>query len=168
MSQTFAFMDVDAGSVDYMLAKLMLLLSPQGLTTFLGSTVGPYLARRAGERFENEGDDVVGKWAELKPATMAIRAEGPWAVGPDHPINRRTGELENWVVRGGWHAYPEGFGAAMQYPASLPTGELYDKVKTAQSGRSEPNTVPRPVLGLNEADMLFVITAFAANIEAID
>ena len=168
MSSTFAFMDVNSASVDHMLMKLMLLLSPQGLTTFLGTTVGPYLSKRAGERFEQEGDDVVGKWAELKPATMAIRAESIYPIGPDHPINRRSGELENWVVRGGWHAYPEGFGAAMQYPANLPTGELRDKVMTAQSGRSEPNTVARPVLGLNEADLLFVITAFAASIEAID
>jgi len=160
------FIQIETISVERIIANLMRVLSEHGLVAFLEAEVGPYLSRRAGERFANEGDDVVGTWAPLRPATQAIRAESPYAIGPDHPINRRSGELENWVVQGGWNAYPEGYMATLEYPGSLPTGDLLDKVKTAQSGDVATNTVARPVLGLNENDMLWFIAAMTANVEA--
>lgn len=45
-----------------------------------------------------------------------------------------------------------------------PTGDrsLQEKIQTAQSGSSNPNTRPRPVLGLNENDLLFITSELAA------
>lgn len=156
---------VDSRDSDRALERLIALLSPVGAAAFLGTTIGPYLSKRAKERFAGEGDDVVGEWAPLKPITIEMRHSQGFEGGP---INRRTGELENWVVDGGWEAYPVGFGASMRYPKKAPSGELRKKVETAQKGRKSPNTVARPVLGVNERDLLFLQTSltFAVN-EAI-
>lgn len=144
------------------LDNLIGLLSPAGATAFLGSNIGPYLARRAKERFEGEGDDVTGPWAPLKDATVTIRESQGFGAGP---INRRTGELENWVVQGGWNAYPTGLGASMRYPKREPSGELRTKLETAQKGKKYPSTVKRPVLGVNENDLLFFQAALQASVE---
>lgn len=155
---------VDDKDVTVALFNLQALLSPVGMSAFLGAQIGPYLSKRAKERFQSEGDDVTGPWAPLKPATVAIRESIP-GVGGEHPINRRTGELENWVVRGGWNAYPTGFGASMEYPKKKPSGELRKKVETAQRGDKRSNTVARPVVGVNEQDLLFFQAALMAGIE---
>lgn len=155
---------VDDHDVTKALTNLFTLLSPAGMTFFLGSTMGPYLSKRAKERFQGEGDDAVGKWAPLKPATIAIRESQGFGAGP---INRRTGELENWVVQGGWNAYPTGFGASMKFPGK-PTGggELRKKVETAQKGRkSAPVTVPRPVLAVGETDLIFFQASLAFAVQ---
>lgn len=145
-----------------MLNKVEYLLQSTGLALFLGEEVGPYLRERAQARFKGEGDDVVGKWAPLKPATRMIRANNPnWPVGPDHPINVRTGELEDWVTQSAWDAHPTGMGATLKYPSKNPTGELRKKVVTAQKGKAFPSTVARPVLGVNPADLVFVTTRLA-------
>lgn len=151
------------GNVDEVMDKLLVFLSPIGTSLFLGSTIGPYLSKRAGERFAGEGDDVVGKWAPLKDSTVAIRESQNYPGA--HPINRRSGELENWVVDGGWDAYPTGFGASLRYPGTRPSGELKDKVLTAQAGREFPKTVARPVLGVNENDLFFLIGAYTYAME---
>lgn len=145
--------------------KLALLLSGPGLSTFLGASVGPYLRERTQQRFANEGDDVTGPWAPLHPATVAIRESLPYQIGGEHPINRRSGELEDWVTQGNYFPYPTGVGATLQYPKGKPSGELLDKLKTAQGGRANPKTVARPVLGVNEKDLLFVTAALAAAVE---
>lgn len=163
MDQIYSF--VNDRDVEEALDKLIFLLSPTGMTAWLGASVGPYLRKRAGERFASEGDDVTGAWAPLRPATVAIREASNYPVAGDHPINRRSGELEDWVVRGGWQAYPHGIGATLRYPADAPSGELKKKVETAQKGREFPRTVARPVLGINETDMLFVTTALAFSVE---
>lgn len=154
---------VDDHDVEKMLDDVIRFLSPNGAMAFLQGVIGPYLSKRAGDRFKDEGDDVVGKWQELHPATVAIREAGNWPVGGDHPINRRSGELENWVVQGGWAAYPTALGASMQYPKNRPTGELKHKVTVAQSG--EGRTPARPVLGVNEADLMFFTMAYGAAFE---
>lgn len=150
------YMTVDSRSLEKNMLDLEIFLSGMGLSAFLGSVMGPYLSKRAKARFASEGDDVTGPWTPLKPATVSFREEQNYGAGP---INRRTGELENWVVGSGWNAYPLGLGASMDYPKNKPTGELKDKVETAQKGRAFPKTVARPVLGLNENDMIFFQTA---------
>lgn len=163
----FAALDweVHDAEVEKALFNLTLLLSPPGLGAFLGTSIGPYLTRRAKERFSSEGDDASGPWAPLKPYTVQVREEGNWPVSGEHPINRRTGELENWVVGSGWDAYPTAAGATLRFPGTKPSGELRDKVQTAQHGRTNPSTVPRPVLAVNETDLLFTLTAFAAAVK---
>jgi len=150
------------------LAKLSVLMSDQGLVAFLGTAIGPYLKKRAADRFASQGDDVSGAWKPLSPATIAIRQDGGFGAGP---INRRTGELENCAVQSGWDAYPITKGATMRFPGKKPGGRLKEKVITAQEGRSGdegpdyPRTVPRPVVGVNETDMLFFQTALTFAIQ---
>lgn len=160
MSDRLVF-DVDAHTALESMESLALLLSSSGMAVWLSSTVGPYLKQRAGNRFANEGDDVSGKWAPLSQGTVNIRqTEG---FGGEHPINVRTGEMENWVVQGGWHSYPNAVGASLQFPETTPSGRLAKKVRGAQQG--EGKAPPRPVLGVNENDMLFVMSALAFSVD---
>lgn len=145
------------------ITKLELLVGSDGLALFLGTVVGPYLQERAQARFQNEGDDVTGPWLPLSPATVSIR-EATGHPG-EHPINRRTGELEEWVTQGDTFAYPVGAGATLKYPGRDASGTLKSKVETAQRGKKSPLTPPRPVLGVNETDLLFITAALHAAIE---
>lgn len=154
---------VNSRGVDRSLDNLIMLMSPQGATAFLSSTIGPYLAKRAKERFQGEGDDVVGAWAPLKPATVLMRQQSGFGAGP---INRRTGELERYVVGDTGFSYPTGFGASMRWPGKAASGELKKKVETAQKGRKSPNTVARPVIGVNENDLLFLMASLEFAVES--
>lgn len=150
------------------LENLSRLLGPAGLATFMQVAVGPWLQKRAKERFSNEGDDASGAWAPLAPATVAIRESQQYPG--EHPINRRTGELENWVTGGGgWAAIPHALGATLHYPARVPSGELGNKVKVAQTGgmapRARNTTPPRPVLAVDTTDLLAVMTALAVEVD---
>jgi len=142
------------------LTRVEELLSPVGMAYFMTTEVGPYLRERAKYRFEAEGDDVSGQWAPLSPVTQSIRESNPdWPVGPSHPINKRTGELEYYVTQSTPETFPTTLGATTRYPGRAPSGgELKSKMETAQRGRAQPKTVPRPVLGVNETDLLFVMT----------
>jgi hypothetical protein len=154
--------------VEQSLDRLMLLLSQDGLWGFLAYTMQPYLQKRAKERFRMEGDDVTGPWAPLKPSTVAIRENGPWQVGGDHPINRRTGELERWVTKGGQKSdiWPSDTGATLSFPSRRgKNADIRAKMQTAQLGRTHPSTVPRPVIGVNETDMIFFQTALTLAVE---
>jgi hypothetical protein len=155
--------EFEALDVELAMTRFIELMTPAGIMAFLGAEVGPYLRQRARNRFAAEGDDVVGQWAPLAPSTVAIR-EGQQYPG-EHPINRRTGEMENWVVDGGWDAYPFSGGGGLVYPQNEPTGTLREKVQTAQAGSASPLTQPRPVLGVNENDMLFVTALLAFSVE---
>jgi hypothetical protein len=42
------------------------------------------------------------------------------------------------------------------------TGELAEKIKTAQQGKASPSTVPRPVIGMNNVDEAFITTDLEA------
>lgn len=165
--RTKGFIDVeiigDQRGVDHMLERLNVALSPVGLEAFLLSFVEPWLQGRAQERFQNEGDDVVGQWAPLKPATVMMRQE--WGYGGAHPINRRTGDLEQYIVDSPARITQVGSGVVLTTPGNKATGELADKVTTAQVGRDYPNTVPRPVLGMNETDLAGVLGGLAQFIQ---
>lgn len=156
------FTTVNSRSVDRSLDNLIMLMSPQGATAFLSTVIGPYLAKRGKARFDSEGDDVTGPWAPLKPATILMRQQSGFGSGP---INRRTGELENWVIGDNGFSYPTGFGASMRFPGKKPSGELKKKVETAQKGRKSPSTVARPVIGVNENDLLFLMASMEFAVE---
>ncbi len=145
------------------LDRLAFLLGPTQLASFLHGPVGQYLQERAKRRFAAEGDDAVGKWEPLQDSTVQMRLSMNY--GGEHPINKRTGELENWVVNSGWHAYPQSTGASMAYPGGQPSGILLKKVQTAQGGATNPRTDPRPVLGLSETDLIAFTGMFADYIE---
>lgn len=153
----------DTAGVQAMLLHLESKLSPPNIGAFLLTKVDPFLRVRAGQRFQDEGDDVVGQWAPLKPATEGIRAAQGY--GAAHPINRRTSELEDYIVKSGGGVTVHPAGANLTFPGQPASGELAEKVRTAQMGRTNPNTVPRPVLGLNERDLAAVLTMMALEIQ---
>lgn len=145
------------------LGKIADLLSPLGMIPFMETVMGPYLSRRAKGRFASEGDDAVGAWQPLRSSTIAIRESLGFPAGP---INRRTGELEEWVVNGGQDAYPVGPDTTMAFPGRKPAGELLKKVQTAQHGDPLTRTVPRPVLAVSETDLIFLQTQLMMAIES--
>lgn len=151
--------------VQAMLNSIDSALSPSGLATFLGMAVGPWVKERAQDRFATEGDDVTGKWAPLSEVTVDIREKSGFEGA--HPINRRTGELEEYITQGQVGVVATPGLAVMTYPKNPPnTKSLKEKVSTAQRGRSNPSTVPRPVLGLNERDLAQVLTMLAFHVQA--
>lgn len=154
----------DQAGVKEMLRRVEVALSPVGLETFMKQIVEPWLQSRARDRFQDEGDDAVGAWLPLKPATVAIRSQR-W--GGEHPINRRTGELENYITQSTANVAPLGAGVVLTYPGDKATGELIKKVETAQVGRIAPSTMPRPVLGMNETDLTVVLGGLAKFIQGV-
>lgn len=162
----------DDRGVQKMLMVLDTALNPLAIAGFLGAEVTPYLALRAKSRFADEGDDVVGAWAPLRESTKNFRRtgrlEGLWSVGDEHPINVRTHELENYITSGIGNVIPSPAGTVLQYPSPRTVNKgLREKVKTAQQGRGQPHIVRRPVLGLNERDLAFVLTALAFHIKKV-
>jgi hypothetical protein len=150
--------------VERMLEVIDSSLSATGLAAFLFGSVGPWVQQRAEERFKNEGDDVSGKWAPLMPRTQEIREN--YGFGGSHPINKRTGQLEDYITQGQVDVVTSPGYGILRFPGNPPndTG-LRQKMKTAQQGRAEPNTVARPVLGLNEKDLVAILNMLAFHIQ---
>lgn len=151
--------------VERMLLALDTALNPVAIGGFLQGVVEPYLRERASSRFAQEGDDVVGKWAPLKESTQSYRTQAGY--GASHPINRRTGELEEYITGSPVRQLVAPWGAALTMPGNPPAGDLKEKVSIAQIGGGEYNTIPRPVLGMNHNDLLFVLTGLAFHIESV-
>lgn len=164
-------LDIDVREADVMnmLTAVDSFLSPMALMGFLTTTVSPYIRKRAKDRFRSEGDEVSGKWAALRPATQDFRLHSQLPISPDHPINRRTDDLYDYVTNSpdAVMAIP-GVGAQLTYPgrpASNPW--TAEKVRTAQGGKANPRTVARPVIGVGINDLTFVIGAITLGIKAI-
>lgn len=152
--------------VQAMLLRLNRALEPTGVGGFLSTSVDPWLRQRSSDRFANEGDDAVGQWLPLGQATQEIRAS--LGYGAAHPINRRTGELENYIVHTESRVEMNTGGATLTYPGADTSGELENKVRTAQSGKQgNPYTPPRPVLGLSSRDLEFVLTDLGNHIRGV-
>ena len=147
-----------------MLNQIDSAMSPVGLAAFLHGSVQPWLIERAKSRFANEGDEVVGKWLPLSEATVSIRESSGFEGS--HPINRRTGELEAYITGSGVDVVAAPGVATLRFPGrNTPTKAVREKMSTAQRGRSNPKTPPRPVLGLGEKDLATVMTTLAFHIK---
>jgi len=153
----------DAESIQAATMSISWALSAAVLGGFLKSVVVPYLQERAEERFLTEGDDVVGQWSPLAPATVHIR-ESQGFPGP-HPINVRTGSLEDYITNDPGLVSANALGATLTWPGTDAQGELLNKVSVAQMGGHAPNamqpTPARPVIGVNEEDLLFVLAGLS-------
>jgi hypothetical protein len=141
-----------------MLEHLETKISPLGLTAWMEADVDPWLRQRARDRFTNEGDDVSGPWTPLSPYTQMIRSQ--MGYGPDHPINVRTGELENYITSAG-NVFETGVGVILETPGGTVQPDMAVKITTAQQGSSFPVTPPRPVLGVNERDLEAIMVTLA-------
>lgn len=157
---------IDAATVHAGLSRLERALTGSGLANFFATAVTPYLQERARERFASEGDDAVGAWAPLRLFTQNIRASQGY--GPAHPINRRTGELENYITNSPPAITTGPDGGVLRYPGRTAGGELGRKVSTAQiglpGGRIMADTVPRPVLGVSSTDLEAVLYGLMMHI----
>lgn len=119
------------------------------------------LEKRASERFASEGDDASGAWAPLKPATWVQRVRKGFS--PAHPINVRTHDLQNFILGSSGSVVGAGTWNYI-WPGDPPSGELMDKMQTAQRGRARPNTVPRPVVALGAGDYGKIVDSLSAFI----
>lgn len=167
---TSAAIEIELGGNDRqvtdMLTRVESAFSAEGIEEWLTTSVGPYLRERTEDRFKNEGDDVSGKWAPLLPSTMLVRSyiADQYGIAPDHPINRRTGDLQDFMTSGiGVFSALDG-GGILSFPGKNARGEMKDKIQTAQRGKQFPRTVPRPVLGLGEKDLMFVVMSLSFHI----
>jgi len=161
------FVDVliigDDKGVQAMLHRLDTALNPVAIVAFLGGTVDAWFRQRAQSRFANEGDEVVGSWAPLSFATQQIRSQ--LGYGPAHPINVRTTELERYIVDATPSVVATATGALYTTPGSPASGKLKQKMEAAQRGLASPPTPARPVLGMGETDMAFILEALAYHVE---
>jgi hypothetical protein len=129
------------------------------------ASVETYVKERAQRRFDSEGDDVSGRWAALRQATIDIRTEAGYSAGP---INVRTGALEDYITNSEGAYLVEGGDALMVYPGRAPgsasneTGSLAAKLVAAQQGLADPYTPARPVIGMNESDALAITLSLEA------
>lgn len=132
-----------------------------GLRSLLIDTVKPYLQERAVERFERQGDDASGRWAQLAPATQRFRKyyanRDGLSIGPAGPINVRVGYFKDYVTQTHSIRYSERF-AQLTIPSNKPIGRgmfLSRKLRHAQlggtgmTGRKFP---ARPVAVINGRD----------------
>lgn len=118
-----------------------------------------YLHTRASNRFSSEGDDAVGRWLPLSTATQAIRAGA--GFGPAHPINVRTGDLKSFMMGDPGQFAMNSSYAELKYPGSPSTQALQEKLSTAQTGRGNPATPKRPVVGLGPTDIAEIDALFS-------
>lgn len=154
----------DTVGVHHALRHLEAKLESPAMMAFMQTVIYPFITQRAVARFRNEGDEVSGKWAPLARATVNFRQS--MGFPGEHPINRRTGELERYITGSPAAILPIGGGVMMKYPPQAATGSLGEKVMTAQKGKGRPSTRPRPVLALGIADLSFTLTSLATYIEA--
>lgn len=148
MAGKIAYFEVDVsdplGKAEAMRSRV----EPGGLRAFLLGVMYPHLQRRIALRFDREGDDASGKWAQLAAATIHMRqAQGfPGA----HPINVRTGGMKRHLLDSKSITYG---GSVLNVPATS-TGLTRKKIAVAQNGRDFGNTPARPVLALNSVDTI--------------
>lgn len=150
----------DARRIDELIDRISRVVEPSSLFTFLKDESLPYLRARAANRFITEGDDASGKWRPLTETSERFRA---WAarkyglpIKADHPINRRTGQLKNWVMRS-YKIEQFGYaGAQLQMPGTRSSDRwLEQKYRHAQQGgftRWYSGFGPRPVMAINQRD----------------
>ena len=157
----------DSSGVQRMLSILDTALNPIAIAGFLGAVVDPYLRKRARARFDSEGDSAVGGgWKPLAEATQTIRES--LGYGAAHPINRREDDLLRYVTQEDGSTLIHPFGASLTLPGTAPVGKTGDKFKGAQQGGVTELGRPypaRPVLGMDESDLIFVLTALAGHIK---
>lgn len=152
---------VDMAAVELSLERAEAAISGPSLSAFLQNGGVQVLQERAAERFDREGDDINGRWADLKYITRIIRLYTGFP--PEHPINRRTGALQNFVVTNQGEHRATGFTAGMSWPTGE-SGRVAKKYLGAQKG--EGTAPPRPVAAANGVDLQLLLSGVAHWIAA--
>jgi hypothetical protein len=166
-----ALVAVDATSVDAVLDGIEDAISPYSLLQFMIHDVAPYLSEQIVDVFAGLGNDSIpgGGWAPLEDSTLKIRhALGYW---DDYAINERSGDLLHYLT----HSHDiqlEAFGSSITVPGDTTDPILWKKLKVAQEGWTQganemlPGAVTpaRPILGLNDADLMAVTAMLQVHI----
>lgn len=160
MTGYYVLIETDTKEVNAVIQQLQDRLSPIGLVTYLNTVVDPFVRERIDQRFGSEGDDVSGAWHPLEQATQQIRAA--YGFPPDHPINVRTGKLHSFLVGTPSDVKPDGMGATLEHPPPIADPIIRKKLDTVQAGSASPKTPARPVIGLNQNDLLFITSSLVA------
>jgi hypothetical protein len=142
--------EVDAAGVIADLQRLYDRMSIPGLERFLITHTHPFLQSRASNRFDNEGDDAVGQWVPLGPATQAIRSA--LGYGSSHPINVRTGEMRGFVTGSAVDIVGGADSVTLFFPERNMSSTVAKKMTTAQWGTSFPDTPARPVVAVSNVE----------------
>lgn len=150
----FIISDAD---VQRVLTRLAFTTSAVGLSLFMRGSTHRYLTERAQTRFDQEGDSASGKWAPLREATQNWRSY--YGFGEDHPINKRTGALEEYITRGKPEVFEEPTGATLMFPGPTNNTWLTKKMERAQAGDS--TTVARPVLAFDTNDVAAILVSLS-------
>lgn len=143
VSSTFQInFNVDTSDITDTILKMQERLSPSGLKTFLITKAHRDLRRRTTARFNTEGDDATGPWAQLAFMTGRIRAFQGY--GPFHPINVRTGQLRSFVLNS-FTVKEQSRGVTLMMPGAA-SGKLLSKFKQAQQGGGGKTRTSRPTV----------------------
>lgn len=134
--------------------------TPPMLTAWLIKSAHPFLRMRAAARFQSEGDDASGKWADLALNTGMIRRN--LGFNAYHPINVRSQRLM-WFVLTSFKMASTAQTATLTMPGKG-NALMLSKLRIAQQGgvarkgkgrsRVGPNrpAPPRPVVALSYVD----------------
>lgn len=141
--------DVDSRELDNLLYRVMIpRTSGASIRQFLTRRAWPFLKLRIVGRFQTEGDDVSGKWAELALNTKRIRGSRGFPTA--HPINRRTGDMERFLTSSFSVAGGTTGNATLSIPGRTGNLEMKHKLAVAQTGVDAH--AARPVLALADID----------------
>jgi hypothetical protein len=170
---------VDDYDVNASLLALESRISPGGIRRFLAGAAREFLQSRVDARFAAEGDDAVGKWAQLRRNTAGIRAAQGFR--PYHPINVRTGELYDFV-RNTFYLRSDRGAETIVMPGKG-KGDVMDKLRVAQHGSASKTAVtgqwgvtgpkqnvpavPRPVVGVNETDLAAIVGLLKLRVDGV-
>lgn len=153
---------VDAAQTQRIFTGLARNLLNQNIEDWLRDEIDPYIRGRIERRFANQGDDVVGAWLPLAPATERIRAAKGFP--PSYPINERTHYMRDWLVGYEGDVTATAVDVTLTHPAQAAAPLTQQKIATAQGGKSYPQTPPRPVIGVNRVDNDFIHNALIQHL----
>lgn len=150
-------------SVEVMLADLALATSPESYALFLREDVQRYFTDEADHRFAQEGARS-GVWAPLSRLTQYQRALQGYS--PEHPINKRTGDLETYVTKTEGTVATAGFETSWTWPPA--TDPLTtEKFAVAQGGRKGGRTPARPVIEADSTDLEAVLLLLEGHLRTV-
>jgi hypothetical protein len=162
---------VDKKDVDRTLLALDQVLSGPSMSLFHRVFTEPYLRSRAKARFASNGDAAVGgTWQQLSDSRQDIRQHAGFSADPP---NHTTGDLEAWITSG-QNTFTVGEQFANFFMPGRGTVGQREKLRTAQQGKpagfnmpdgaggTKPSPSPtpkRPVVGMDSADLVHVLSA---------
>ncbi len=164
MAQVSVNITVDNSRPTLKLEAIQKRIGTSGMVAFMQGFAAPILQASARARFEEQGDEATGPWRPLLPATVARRTK---AGQTPIRINDRTGQMRAWVENAQGRTFARKGSAVFEWPGTPSNRLVGQKLKTAQLGKGDPRTVPRPVIAISAEDRLALQAAIRAWVGAI-